>query len=337
MHKVVGIFFLFLCICSQAQSGKRISRTEYIDTYKKMAMDEMKRTGIPASITLAQGCLESGDGNSTLAKKANNHFGIKCHDWKGPSIKQDDDAKNECFRKYKSAEESYRDHSDFLTSKSRYAELFDLKPGDYKGWAKGLKRTGYATSPTYAEALIKLVEDFELNKYDEQVLGSAKTKGQHAQVESEVLTVDNQKILYNNRVKYIVADSSDTYSKISDELHLFNWQLPHYNEVNAGTKLRKGDYIYLQPKRNVNYSAPKTHTVKTGETLHSISQFYGIKESKLRIRNKIQDGSEPNVGAVILLRGKLKQGASIPASTSKDKSTRNNNGDDDSEFQIEFD
>lgn len=337
MCRTTVFFLLFTTIWVQAQSDKRISRAEYIEQYKQIAMDEMKRVGIPASITLAQGCLESGDGNSKLTKKANNHFGIKCHDWDGPSVRHDDDAKNECFRKYKSAEESFRDHSDFLTTKTRYAELFDLKPTDYKGWARGLKRTGYATSPTYAEALIKIVEEFELYKYDQEVLTGSQAGGRHLNTDKQEVTIGTRKILYNNRVKYIIADSNDSYSKISDELGLFNFQLPRYNEVISSSKLNKGDYVYIQPKRNQYFSGSKTHTVKAGETLHSISQMYAIKESKLRERNKIADDLEPNTGAVILLRGRLKEGANIPTTKTKEKPKTTKQLDNEGEFQIEFD
>lgn len=141
-----------------SQSSDRMTRAEYFEAYKDMAIDEMHRSGVPASITLAQGALESGDGNSSLAKRANNHFGIKCHeDWNGKKVYQDDDSKNECFRKYPSVEDSYRDHSDYLKAKSRYDFLFELNITDYKGWAKGLKKAGYATSPSYAESLIRII------------------------------------------------------------------------------------------------------------------------------------------------------------------------------------
>lgn len=151
-------FFISTLIFAQAGS-KRISREEYINTYKDDAIEEMQRTGIPASITLAQGILESGDGNSALARYARNHFGIKCHsDWKGATFTMDDDAKDECFRKYKHALESYKDHSDFLTGRNRYAFLFELKLTDYKGWAHGLKKAGYATNPKYPKLLIDIIE-----------------------------------------------------------------------------------------------------------------------------------------------------------------------------------
>ncbi len=154
----------------QGQRNHSMSREDYIKTYSDLAMKEMARVGIPASITLAQGCLESDNGNSTLATKGNNHFGIKCHDWTGKKIYHDDDAKNECFRSYDSPYESYMDHSQFLTTRDRYAELFELKPHDYRGWAKGLKNAGYATASNYATLLIKIIEDNELYRFDLLVL-----------------------------------------------------------------------------------------------------------------------------------------------------------------------
>src|SRR5512133_2598751 len=165
-----GFFICFLVLnasFSMAQYPERMTRALYFETYREIAIREMNRSGVPASITLAQGALESGDGNSRLAKSANNHFGIKCHDdWNGKTIREDDDSRNECFRKYPSVDESYKDHSDYLRSKTRYAFLFDLKVTDYKGWARGLKKAGYATNPSYAESLIKIIEDYNLGMYD---------------------------------------------------------------------------------------------------------------------------------------------------------------------------
>lgn len=145
--------------------------TQYIDVYKNIAMKEMQSYGIPASITLAQGILESGSGKGRLAVKANNHFGIKCHGWAGKKIYHDDDEKQECFRKYKSAETSFRDHSLFLANRKRYSKLFDLKTSDYKNWAKELRKAGYATDRKYPQKLISLIERYKLYEYDKQVLG----------------------------------------------------------------------------------------------------------------------------------------------------------------------
>lgn len=325
------VFILLITNSVIAQKGKKNTREEYIGQYKDLAMKEMKRTGIPASITLAQGILESGDGNSRLATKSNNHFGIKCHDWTGPSVKHDDDKKNECFRKYKNPEKSYLDHSDFLTNKSRYAALFELKPDDYKAWAKGLKKAGYATSPTYASALIKIIEENELYKYDEVVLAGGKTKNKKQSLEGTLLT-SGRTIHFNNRVKYIEADTGDTYASITDELSLMNWQLKKYNETESGNKLNPGDIIYLQPKRNKASVDNKTHMVKEGETLYSISQMYAVKESKLRKRNGLKDEDEPLAGSIVRLRGKLS--GKIPVERSPNKS---NPMDEEQEFQVEFD
>jgi LysM repeat protein len=330
------VISLFLFVEVFAQNNKRYTRSEYIENYKALAMEEMIRTGIPASITLSQGILESGDGNSTLALKSNNHFGIKCHDWTGPSVKHNDDAKNECFRKYKSPEYSYKDHSDFLTSKSRYAFLFELKADDYKGWAKGLKKAGYATSPTYASALIGIIEDNKLYEYDSYVLAS-KGKGSVATTST---MISGRKLYYSNRVKYIVADSNDTYVSLSEELHLFDWQLPKYNEVLITDKLKAGDYVYLQPKRSKVRGKIKSHMVALGENMHLISQKYGIREDKLRKRNNVPDNYEPAPGTVLILRGKLKTG-STPSLIEMPKQEINNPErqieDDEPEFKIEYD
>ena len=143
--------------------GQKMSRPEYIEKYKELAVKQMQASGIPASIILAQACLESGDGNSRLATEGKNHFGIKCHTWEGPKIYHDDDANGECFRKYGDAEESFKDHSDFLRFRDRYRFLFELNVNDYKGWAHGLKKAGYATNPNYPQMLIKIIEEYNLS------------------------------------------------------------------------------------------------------------------------------------------------------------------------------
>lgn len=186
----------------------RTSVDVYIDIYSGIAMSEMQKSKIPASITLAQGILESGSGNGRLAKEANNHFGIKCHGWKGAKIYHDDDEDQECFRKYKAASSSYEDHSDFLTGRKRYAKLFELKPDDYKGWAKGLRAAGYATDRKYPEKLISLINRYQLYKYDAQVLGK---KGDASEVKSEALEASlTHKItkgdtLYSLSLKYGIS------------------------------------------------------------------------------------------------------------------------------------
>ena len=202
---------------------KRITREEYIETYKDDAIREMHRSGIPASITLAQGILESGDGNSPLAVYGKNHFGIKCHKgWKGKSMRLDDDEKNECFRKYNDVYDSYRDHSEFLSTRGRYSFLFELKITDYKGWAKGLKKAGYATNPKYPQLLIDLIEKNKLYEYDRY--GKVPPKKLTKDRTSSPLAVakHNRTIKLHNHIKYIVARDGDTFYRITQDLSLIH-------------------------------------------------------------------------------------------------------------------
>lgn len=300
------IIICFIYSSVYGQNTKKTTRQEYIDTYKDLAVREMKRTGIPASITLAQGILESGDGNSRLAIKANNHFGIKCHDWKGKKIRHDDDDNNECFRKYKSVYESYRDHSEFLTSKQRYASLFELEPTDYKGWAKGLKKAGYATSNDYHKALIKIIEENQLYSLDQGVEISAEAGIRLAAASADEKTIQGRKIYERNRIKYIIADKGDTYGGISEELDLLPWELRKYNEMAEGSEIDSGQVLYIQPKRNRAVAGKKIHTVKEGETMYSISQLYGIKLDALYSKNLMEKGTEPEISQTLQLRKGLK-------------------------------
>src|SRR5690554_6200224 len=217
----------------------------YIEQYKEIAKDNMRTHGIPASITLSQGILESGSGNGRLAKEANNHFGIKCHTgWTGEKIHHDDDALQECFRKYRHASESFRDHSLFLTSRSRYSDLFTLKKDDYQGWAKGLRKAGYATDPKYPEKLISLVERYELHQYDNEVLGNSKTKtvqqeasnGITSEIVSTVDTVDNQIIAHKVAEGETLYSISNRYNTTIAELKRLN-NLPD-NSISIGQVLR---------------------------------------------------------------------------------------------------
>lgn len=279
----------------------RISREEYIDKYKDEAIKEMHAHGIPASITLAQGILESADGNSPLARYANNHFGIKCHSgWKGATFYQDDDAKNECFRKYYDVYDSYRDHSLFLTTRSRYAFLFDLKPTDYKGWALGLKKAGYATHPKYAQMLIELIEANRLYEFDR--LNEIPVKRQKEQVaQRKVKTVKAPRsISYNNDIKYIIVKAGDTPAKIADDFEMGLWQIYKYNDLSKNSVLREGDILYLQPKRGK--AKTEYHIVKKGETVYSISQHHGIKLRKLYQYNNISPDKTLQPGVKLYLR-----------------------------------
>jgi LysM repeat protein len=281
-------------------SETRISRQEYIETYKDIAVREMLEFNIPASITLAQGILESGDGNSPLAKYAKNHFGIKCHKgWDGPTFIQDDDEKNECFRKYSDVEESYRDHSLFLKGRKWYAELFDLKVSDYKGWAYGLKKAGYATHPKYAEMLIELIEKNELYKYDKidelPKTAQKSPKGYEKKPEQK-----SYQYAYRNKIRYIVAQKGDTYYKIAKRYEMGLWQIYKYNDLERSEICKEGELIYLQPKRGKGDAV--FHVVEKGETMRSISQKHGIKLKKLYKRNNMEWGFQPAIGQKLYLQ-----------------------------------
>jgi len=302
----IALFYLsILPVAVRAQSNNKMTREAYILAYKDVAIDEMNRSGIPASITLAQGMVESDNGNSRLAIRANNHFGIKCHGWKGKKIYHDDDERNECFRKYKNAAESYIDHTDFLMNSPRYEFLFYLDQQDYKGWAKGLKKAGYATSPAYADALIRIIEENQLYKYDEPVKRKRRT-GEIAQADIEEFTLEipHRKILTRNRINYIIVQESDTYHGLSEELDMMPFELAKYNEIERDSKLVPGQILYIQPKRNKASVEFRYHTVEEGETMYGISQMYGIKLHKLYQKNLMKEGSEPEPGDILWLRKK---------------------------------
>ncbi len=272
-----------------------------------MAVRQMKQHGVPASIILAQGMLESDNGNSTLAVKANNHFGIKCHKtWNGPKIYHDDDAKGECFRKYSSVEHSFRDHSEFLRGARRYAFLFDLQPTDYKGWAHGLKKAGYATNPRYGEMLIKIIEDNRLNRFDSGVVVEVEspTKGMGQRIDADNFTIDlfrERGVFMRNRIKYIKVKEGDSYQSLTKELQLLPWQLAKYNDIDRNAMLEPGQELYIQPKRRKAEVNHAFHVVEEGETMWSISQTYGIKLKKLYQKNRMVEGTEAEVGQKLYL------------------------------------
>jgi len=299
----------------------------YIDRYSSLAVSEMERTGVPASITLAQGMIESDYGRSTLARTANNHFGIKCHsDWTGPTIRHHDDRRNECFRKYRTPEESFYDHSDFLRKGSRYSFLFSLNQTDYKAWAKGLRRAGYATNPDYANMLIRKIEEHNLHQYDlgyglaslsaetSKPANEAGTAVTAESIENVPVPVTNSsfvvparvsRIMENNRVQYIVVKDGDTVEKIENEFQMLRWELKRYNELEDGFALTPGQIIYIQPKRDKSEPGKEFHNVTEGETMYSISQKYGIKLKSLYEMNRMTEGTEPTAGQKLWLR-KLK-------------------------------
>ena len=304
----------WLIVWSQLSFSQRISRSEYVESNKDLAVKEMKRSGIPASITLAQGILESDCGNSTLAKKSNNHFGIKCHnEWKGEKVYHDDDHRNECFRKYNNVYDSFVDHSDFLTGKSRYADLFTLETTDYKGWANGLKKAGYATDPHYAARLIKIIEEEELWRYDSDQAKSTKgvnVKKSSSRSKKEVKRLDDfvispfnaHKVEFNNGVRYVNVQDGDSFESISEEFNLQPWELYHYNDVDKNASISDFNQIYLQRKKNKAFKSHEQHKVKNGESLWSISHKYGVKKSRLLKYNHLNKGQEVEVGDVVFLR-----------------------------------
>lgn len=301
--------FVFWIEVAYLQPSDRVySRAEYIQMYQDDAVKEMQRSGIPASITMAQALLESGDGNSPLAKYANNHFGIKCHDWKGPTFIQDDDARNECFRKYSDPYESYQDHTVFLQTRPRYASLFELKPTDYKGWAHGLKKAGYATNPKYPEMLIKIIEDFELHKLDihqklpEKPLPKPKPL-KHIKERPREIEADTRYATqtHENGIPYIVANIGDTPELIARRLEMGPWEIRKYNDLAKNQSIQEGDIIFIKPKRAKSKSRA-LHTVKEGENLWSISQAYGIKLKKLAKMNGFRKDQALEVGKNITLQ-----------------------------------
>jgi LysM repeat protein len=304
----VALIVTFFLAGTLAAGAQKLTREDYIGMYRNLAIEEMIRSGIPASITLAQGMLESDNGNSTLARRANNHFGIKCHGWKGKRIIHDDDKRNECFRKYKTVHESYADHTDFLMGSPRYSFLFELEPTDYEGWAKGLKKAGYATSPSYADLLIRIIEEYDLHQYD---TGEGWPKELAAGEQQELADIDNleievgrRKILVRNRINYIIVKEGDTYQSLDRELDLMPFELAKYNEIPRDSKLHGGQVLYLQPKRNKASVEYRFHTVEEGETMYQISQMYGIKLRKLLQMNLMKVGDEPSPGDVLHLRRK---------------------------------
>ncbi|MFY9116025.1 MAG: glucosaminidase domain-containing protein [Bacteroidales bacterium] len=278
------------------EEGK-LTRKQYVEKYKDIAIRQMHAYGIPASIILAQGCLESGDGNSRLARLANNHFGIKCHDWEGEKIYHDDDELQECFRKYATAEDSFLDHSEFLRTRPRYAGLFLLKTTDYKGWAEGLKQAGYATNPRYDVLLIDVIEKNKLYIYDKQVpelTAATYTQGVF------ILDVE-RRIMKTNGIPYVLSAPGDTYGSLAKEFNLFTGEITRFNDVPRKAVLAAGEKVYVERKaKKVHKPAPE-HVVAQGESLREIAQQYGIRRKALYALNPGME-EYPKPGTVVILR-----------------------------------
>ena len=309
LRNSIATLFLLLLFNSPALSQK-MGRTEYILKYKDLAIKQMQTHGIPASITLAQACLESADGNSTLAREANNHFGIKCHNWTGDTFLHDDDTRNECFRKYLTVEQSFQDHSDFLRYRERYKFLFDLDPTDYKGWAEGLKKAGYATNPNYAQSLIKIIEDYNLSQYD-HMTGPVPPSPKEIIADKEYKPVETsslykisltRELFKKNGVAYIIGNHMDTYENLAREYSLFTKELLRFNDLDKSRPIEDGTVIYVEKKRAKGDKFLDKHIVEQGETMYDISQKYGIRLNELYKMNDMKKGVMVNDGLEIKLR-----------------------------------
>jgi LysM repeat protein len=285
MKSIITILLISVSLGAQAKAEKQISKKEYVEQWRTTAVQQMIQFKIPASITMAQAILESGSGNSELARKGNNHFGIKCHDWEGEKMYMDDDAKGECFRVYSSADESYVDHSDFLKTKKRYANLFALEQTDYKSWAKGLKEAGYATNPKYPELLINLIEELKLNELDQ--LGIQNNEVAPVLVQNQSATASKHQVLiHSNKVKYVVSKKGDTFYKLSKEFGLTLSQLYRYNDFDEKKDvLVEGDIVYVHPKKKRSKS--KFVVMTEPMTVNQLSQKEAIDPVTILKHNNI--------------------------------------------------
>ena len=291
---------------------------DYIEKYSSLAVTEMLRTGVPASITLAQALVESGAGRSELAVHANNHFGLKCHEeWSGDKYYKDDDRARECFRAFASAENSYRSHSDFLRGRERYQSLFSLDPTDYKAWAKGLRQAGYATDRRYADKLITLIEDFQLYRFDEQSLAEAepdpgvpelpqmaRADVRRIPVASESLTFPlSRKVLRRNGVPYVVSIEGDTYSSLAAAYGLTFKQILRFNDLSYEQDLEPDSIVYIARKKpQAELGWPRYEVDADGLTLWDLSQMFGVQLQKLRMYNSYRGDGPARAGETILLR-----------------------------------
>ena len=302
MQKLLITLALVLPLGSQAQITWNQKYQQYIDQYKDIAIEQMMRWKVPASITLAQGIFESGAGQSELARKGNNHFGIKCHGWGGATVYQDDDQRNECFRAYASPFESFEDHSHFLATGQRYKQLFALKQTDYKGWAHGLKAAGYATNPQYAQKLIDLIQLYKLYEYDKEK-DYDKYMVQHTK-NHNVGGLPLHPIKIYNKNYYIIARQGDTFHLIGQEIGISYRKIASYNERDKNDPIEEGEVIWLKKKQK---KAPKEyknrhHYVRSGESMYTIAQKYGIRLKSLYKMNHLAPDYDLHVGDELRLR-----------------------------------
>ena len=314
---LLGVLF---CLCispslkvSAQANGYDETVREYITKFRAISVREMMEYRIPASITLAQGIFESNAGKSLLAREANNHFGIKCHkDWTGGTYIQDDETKNECFRKYVNPEESFRDHSYFLSRQDRYRNLFNLDINDYKGWANGLKECGYATNPDYARHLIQTIEDWGLFRLDVADFSlafadslffskdSVRSYSPSSSFNAFAEGPGKRMVYVNNGLQFIIMQKNDNIDNIAKAFHISTRKIRRFNDLKDDAALITGQMVYLEPKKKKG--AATRHTVKSGETMYTISQSYGVQLTQLYKRNKMKPGHHLKSGQTLLLR-----------------------------------
>lgn len=308
MKKLVLFSCLLFALAAQAQKEKGEA---YINNYKEIAIAEMIRSGVPASITLAQGILESQYGESDLVKSSNNHFGIKCKtEWTGPKVYHDDDEKGECFRVYATAEESFRDHSDFLKTRPHYAFLFQLDPTDYDGWAKGLKKAGYATLPTYPQRLMKIITDYNLQQYSLEGLARIKNPPVTPVIESTAAIVKETAL-----EPKITLDAKDTTAQTSEPIAkaietetakqvVVADSLVKNTAIEPGTVAKK---TYPAGIFTINHS--RVIYANEGVSLLSLANQYDISLSKLIEFNELAEMDILDTDRLLFIEKKLKKGA----------------------------
>ncbi len=322
---IILLFLSFSGLDSLAQKKELI--TNYVNQYKDLAVAEMIRTGVPAAITLAQGIHESGAGNGKLVLESNNHFGIKCKsNWTGESVKHTDDAIGECFRKYRLAEDSYKDHSDFLKNGQRYSFLFSLSPTDYEGWANGLKKAGYATNPNYPQVLIKLIEDYNLQEYTFFAMGNKKDKEAESlptpsPEQSKVLTAqpvntpdktlviekaEKERRIYPggefklNETRVVFVKSETSFLLLAKQFNIDLSKIFEFNDISAAEVTDKDQLVYLQRKRKTGLH--DVHIVLTGETLQDIAREEAIRLESLKELNWLKEDDKPAIGESLHLK-----------------------------------
>jgi LysM repeat protein len=331
MNKLTSVFcgifaFLFALAPTAAAQEKPYKTVQaYIAAFKDIAMREMERSGIPASITLAQGIHESGFGSSTLAREANNHFGIKCgNDWKGESFQRMSDSVMSCFRKYDSAESSYIDHTELLLKRKNYRFLFDYPRTDYKSWAQGLRKAGYASDPKYPEKLISTIEQYELQKYDTMAVAyivfddeplddqdstvlNTKEDSKRAfrkKTRSFLFSSYRKGTFRQNNATYVVSKKGESPLSVADRFGIPYQRFLRFNDLKDGDRLIEYQYAYLQPKKSSFKGDAQYHKIENDETVYEVAQYYGIRLSALLSRNQLKEGEEPASGELLMLKEK---------------------------------